>query len=158
MVEIHLIRDDQFSAVSAMIERSARGESFAKFYPQSKIDSVVQKLDVSGVQERAAWTHFYVIEENAQIVACGAIGPYWESLTESALFNIYVDPDYQGRGLGRKIIETLEADEFAKRATRIELAAALPAIPFYRKMGYKHKNGELVYENGHLKMEKFLPK
>jgi len=30
------------------------------------------------------------------------------------------------------------------------------AIPFYKKMGYEHKNGELNYDDGHFAMEKFF--
>lgn len=138
-----------------MIERSVRFSQFAQFYPQSKIEALVQKLNPDFIKERASWTHFYVIEERGRIIACGAVGPYWDSATESALFTIFVDPDYQGQGYGRKMIETLEADEYFQRADRIEVAASLSAIPFYRKMGYEHKNGELVYSDGHCKMEKF---
>ena len=29
------------------------------------------------------------------------------------------------------------------------------AIPFYKKMGYEFKNGELIYSDGHFAMEKF---
>ena len=49
----------------------------------------VESLNYEGVKKRASWTHFYVIKENDKIVACGAIGPYWNSLTESSLFTIY---------------------------------------------------------------------
>ena len=52
-------------------------------------------------------------------------------------------------------IATLEDDEYFKRATRIEVPASMSAIPFYRKMGYEHKNGELVFNEGHFALEKF---
>ena len=96
-----------------------------------------------------------MIEKENNIIACGAIGPYWDSKTESSLFSIFVDGNYQGQGFGRKIIETLEKDEFFERAKRIEVPASMSAIPFYRKMGYEHKNGELVYDDGHFCLEKF---
>ena len=59
------------------------------------------------------------------------------------------------KGYGKKIIETLEKDEYFLRATRIEIPASMSAIPFYRKMGYEHKNGELLYHDGHFALEKF---
>ncbi len=154
-MEVHLIQPNQCKQVADMIERSVRFSQFAKFYPQLKIEHIVQKLNADAIKERASWTHFYVIEEKQKIIACGAIGPYWDSQTESALFTIFVDSAYQGQGYGRKIIETLEADEYFERAQRIEVAASISALPFYRKMGYEHKNGELIYEDGHFKLEKF---
>ena len=69
------------------------------------------------------------------------IGPYWGSETESSLFNIFVLPEYQGKGVGRKIIETLEQDGFFLRAERVEVPASITGVGFYRKLGYEYKNG-----------------
>ena len=61
-----------------------------------------------------------------------------------------------GKGVGRKIINTLETDEFYVRASRIEIPASITATEFYRKFGYDYKNGvkELDDEN-HYRLEKF---
>lgn len=147
-MKISLIEDKDFKNTASMIERSVRFSQFSKFYPQSEIDE-------EGVRKRASWTHFYVIKENDAVIACGAIGEYWGSKTESSLFSIFVDPNYQGKGYGRKIIETLENDEYFKSAKRVEIPASMSAIPFYRKMGYEHKNGQLIYSEGHFALEKF---
>lgn len=155
-MKISIIKENEIQEVSDLIAKTVR-ISFAGRYPQQTIDDVVDSLDYEGVKKRASWTHFYVIKENNKIVACGAIGPYWDSETESSLFTIFVDPDHQGKGYGRKIIETLEQDEFFLRAKRIEIPASMVAIPFYKKMGYDFKNGELIYDDGHFAMEKFNP-
>lgn len=152
---IRLITERDYKNVANMIARSVSNSSYTKFYPQQSIDYIKESLNEEGVKKRASWTHFYVIEKENNIIACGAIGPYWDSKTESSLFSIFVDGNYQGQGFGRKIIETLEKDEFFKRAKRIEVPASMSAIPFYRKMGYEHKNGKLVYDDGHFCLEKF---
>jgi len=152
---IRLINDNDYQNVADMIARSVSNSAFSIFYPQCSIDYIKESLNAEGVKERASWTHFYVIEENDEIVACGAIGPYWGSETESSLFSIFVDDKHQGKGYGRKIVETLEKDEYFKRATRIEVPASMSAIPFYKKMGYNHKNGELNFDDGHFSLEKF---
>lgn len=154
-MKIEIIKETQYEETAKMIERSVRFSDFSKFYPQVEIENVVNSLNTEGVKKRASWTHFYVIEENEKIIGCGAVGEYWGSKTESSLFSIFVDPDYQGKGYGRKIIETLEQDELFKRAKRIEIPAAMSAIPFYRKMGYEHKNGQLIFSEGHFALEKF---
>ena len=155
-MKISLIKYNEYEEVSKLIEKTTR-ICFADYYPQSEIDSVCESLDAEGVKKRAGWTHFYVLKENGNIVGCGAIGPYWNSETESSLFTIFVDPDCQGKGYGRKIIETLENDEYFLRAKRIEIPASMVAIPFYKKMGYDFKNGELIYGDGHFAMEKYNP-
>ncbi len=68
----------------------------------------------------------------------------------------FVEPSYQHKGIGRKIIVHLENDEYAKRAKRIEIHSAISAIPFYRKLGYEHKNGDLSYKDGMFDLEKFI--
>lgn len=45
------------------------------------------------------------------------------------------------KGIGRAIMETLEKDEFALRAKRIEIPASITGLPFYQKMGYSFING-----------------
>ena len=154
-MEIRIIKENEYAETAKMIERATKFSQFAKFYPQISIDDVVKSLDEDGIKKRAAWTHFYVIKEDDKIIGCGAIGSYWGSETESSLFSIFVDPKYQGMGYGKKIIETLEQDEYFKRASRIEIPASMSAIPFYRKMGYEHKNGKLNFEDGHFALEKY---
>lgn len=152
---IRRITDNDYKNVADMIARAVSGSAFSRFYPKQSIEYIKESLNEDGVRERASWTHFYIIEKDNEIIACGAIGPYYNSTTESSLFSIFVDSKYQGLGYGRKIIETLEQDEYFKRAKRIEIPASMSAIPFYRKMGYEHKNGELIYEDGHFALEKF---
>ena len=155
-MKISILKESEIDEVSKLIEKTAR-ICFAPYYPQSVIDEVVESLNYNGVKKRASWTHFYVIKENEKIIACGAIGPYWDSVTESSLFTIFVDPEYQGKGYGRKIIQTLENDEYFIRAKRIEIPASIVALPFYRKMGYEFKNGVMIFDDGHFALEKFNP-
>ncbi|MBR2468468.1 MAG: GNAT family N-acetyltransferase [Clostridia bacterium] len=151
---VEILKEKDIPELHDVIEKTCR-ISFAPYYPQSVIEDTINSLNCEKLKERAGWTHFYVIKEEDKIVGCGAIGAYWGSLTESSLFTIFVDPDYQGKGYGRVIMETLEADEYAKRASRIEIPASLYAIPFYRHMGYEHKNGVLTFEDNHFALEKF---
>lgn len=63
--------------------------------------------------------------------------------------------EYQGKGVGRAIIDTLEKDEYFLRAKRIEIPASITGVPFYLKMGYHFKNGISEPDDEHLiRMEK----
>ena len=141
--------------VSELIIKTLRTTNI-KDYSEEYIENDVKIFTPEGVVERASWTHFYVIEDNNIIVGCGAIGSYWGKEDESSLFNIFVLPEYQGKGIGRKIIEALEKDEYFLRAKRVEIPASITACEFYKKMGYKYKNGiDVVDEEQLFRLEKF---
>jgi len=97
-----------------------------------------------------------VAELDGRTVGCGAIGPYWGSETESCLFTVFVHPDFQGRGAGRRIMETLERDEYFLRARRVEVPASITGLPFYLKLGYRFKDGKQELDKeGLYRLEKF---
>ncbi len=158
MNEVYTVRkfhDSDAEEVSALIVRTLRTTNI-KDYSEEFIENDVKMFSPEGVVERASWTHFYVICDGDIIVGCGAIGPYWGKEDESSLFNIFVIPEYQGKGVGRKIIETLEQDEFFLRAKRVEIPASITACDFYRKLGYEYKNGvDVVDEEQLFRLEKF---
>jgi len=141
--------------VSALIQKTLRISNI-KDYSAEYVERDAQLFTPEYVIQRAGWTHFYVVCLDSQIVGCGAIGPYWGKTDESSLFNIFVLPEYQGKGIGRAIIATLEQDEYFLRAKRIEIPASITACAFYRKMGYDYKNGvDQVDEEGLYRLEKF---
>lgn len=158
MNEIYTVRkfvNSDADQVSALIIKTLRTTNI-KDYSEEFIENDVKMFSPEGVIERASWTHFYVICDGDTIVGCGAIGPYWGKEDESSLFNIFVLPEYQGKGVGRKIIETLELDEFFLRAKRVEIPASITACDFYRKLGYTYKNGIDVVDKEQLfRLEKF---
>ena len=128
----------------------------SKDYSEEYIDNDAKAFHPMGVIQRAGWTHFYVVCDQEKIVGCGAIGPFWGKEDESSLFNIFVLPEYQGKGVGRKIIETLEKDEYFLRAKRVEIPASITACEFYKKMGYTYKNGvDAIDEEQLFRLEKF---
>lgn len=152
---IRLFQPEDAQGVTDLIATTMRTTNSAD-YPPHYIEEAISNMQPKDIIRRASWTHYYVICEGDQIIACGAIGPYWNSETESSLFNIFVHPEYQGRGLGRKIIETVEADEYALRARRIEIPASITAVEFYKKMGYALKSGVIGPDDeGIYRMEKF---
>jgi len=152
---IRRLMNEDAQAVSELIIATIR-ISNVRDYPAELMEELVKTQTPEHILQRASWTHFYVVEESGSIIGCGAIGPYWGKTDESSLFSIFVHPDHQGKGIGRAIMETLEQDEFALRARRIEIPASITGLPFYRKMGYSFKDGrETVDEEQLYRLEKF---
>lgn len=154
-ITIRLLEEGDAEKVSELI-RTTISISNKKDYPEELMDQLIAIETPEHVLERASWTHFYVAEKDGAIIGCGAIGPYWGKEDESSLFTIFVNPEYQGKGVGRLIVETLEKDEYFTRAKRIEIPASITGIPFYLKMGYNYKNGITEPDEEHLiRLEKF---
>ena len=131
--------------------------------PRESIDKLAKRMTPEFILKRAEAFHGYVLTDNDIIIGVGMIGPYWGSLTESSFFTIFIDPNYLGKGIGRKIIETLEQDEYYKRAGRIEIPASMTALNFYRHFGYGFKRtdkvlGNIVDDEQEYRLEKFPKK
>ena len=154
-MHIRRFQETDANEVSNLIAKTLRTTN-SKDYSSEYIENNINLLTSEYLIRRSQWTHFYVVCDEDIVIGCGAIGPYWGRQDESSLFTIFVLPEYQGKGIGRKIIETLESDEFFFRAKRIEIPASITACEFYRKMGYDYKNGVIAVDEEQLfRLEKF---
>lgn len=140
--------------VSSLVVETLR-VSNSKDYSSEHIEKDVESSQPKDIIKKSKWTHFYVAEKDAQIIGCGAIGPFYGKEDEGSLYTIFVLPEYQGHGIGKELIKVLEQDEFFLRAKRIEVPASITAAPFYEKMGYTYKFGcRKADEEGLIRMEK----
>ncbi|MBQ8922580.1 MAG: GNAT family N-acetyltransferase [Oscillospiraceae bacterium] len=147
---------EQDAAETAQVVADTLRISNSSDYPPEYIDETIAAHNAAVLTERAQQGHTYVACDGERIVGTGTIAPFWGSETESILLTVFVLPEYQGRGIGRAIIETLEQDEYALRARRIEIPASLTAVQFYRHLGYDYKNGVTEPEDGSMyRLEKF---
>lgn len=146
-------RDAQ--AVSDMIAKTAYITN-SKVYDSYYIKNFLEWVSPEKIAERASWTHYYVICDGDKIICSGAIGPHLDREDESEFFNLFLMPEYQGLGLGKMMVDTLEQDEFFLRAKRIYVHSSLNALKFYQKLGYDHVNGEFaIDEDDNYMLEKF---
>ena len=154
-MQIRRFQETDAKEVAHLIAKKLRITN-SKDYSSEYIENDISLLTPEYLIQRSQWTHFYVVCDEDIIIGCGAIGPYWGKQDESSLFTVFVLPEYQGKGIGRRIVETLESDEFFLRAKRIEIPASITACEFYRKMGYDYKNGiHAVDEEKLFRLEKF---
>lgn len=154
-MEIRSFKPEDAAETARVVAETLR-TSNSKDYTAEYIEANIASHSAEILTERAKESHMYVVCDDSRIIGCGAIAGYWGSTEESILLTIFILPEYQGKGIGRQLIETLERDEYFLRAKRIEIPASITAAEFYRKMGYDYKNGvaelddELIY-----RLEKF---
>jgi len=154
-MEIRLFKIEDAIETAQVIAETLR-VSNSQDYSSEYIEANIASHSAEVLIARANEGHMYVVCDNSRIVGCGAIAGYWGSLTESILLTIFVLPDYQGKGIGRRIIETLEQDEYFLRAKRVEIPASITAVEFYKKMGYNYKNGIAEIDDEQVyRLEKF---
>ena len=154
-IRVRKFEEEDADEVSKLIVRNFL-EVNSKDYGIAAMEKLAKVYDSGKVLNIANYAHMYVFEWNGKIVGTGSISSFWGSKTESILLTIFVLPEFHGKGIGRKIINTLEQDEFFVRATRIEIPASITATEFYRKFGYDYKNGvKELDEEYHYRLEKF---
>ncbi|MBR6322758.1 MAG: GNAT family N-acetyltransferase [Lachnospiraceae bacterium] len=139
-LQIRRFREEDAATVSQMIIRTLR-ISNSKDYPMWMLESVMQRERPEDQVSLGRRAHFYVAEDRENIIGCGAVGPGEAVGGSCGIYSIFTAPEYQGKGAGRRIMEALERDEYAKEAGRIELHASITGLGFYRKLGYEFKNG-----------------
>lgn len=156
MLDIIIRKYDEKDAneVLSLIHRNSL-EINTRDYGHEFMQKFVDICDVDWLSKRASFCHMYVAEEQGRIVGVGGIASYFGSLTESILLTIFIMPEYHGLGIGKKIVETLENDEYGLRANRIEVPSSITAKDFYRRLGYDYKDGiEKLDEERHYRLEK----
>lgn len=155
-IRIRRFQNGEEKAVSDLICRTLK-QCNDKDYPADFIEENIRSHSPDVIRQRAGESHFYVVCDGAEIIGCGGITGYWGSTAESYLVSIFVAAEYQKRGIGRRIMETLERDAYFLRAWRTELGSSLTAVGFYQHLGYSFKRGILTPDEfGVVRMEKIL--
>lgn len=139
-MEIRRFRREDAGETARVVAETLRISNSRDYSPEY-IEETIRSYSAQALLERAEQGHFYVVCDGTRVVGCGGIAPYWGSETESILLTVFILPEYQGRGLGQRLIQTLERDEYFLRAKRVEIPASITACGFYQKMGYAYKNG-----------------
>lgn len=153
---IRRFREQDAIEVSQLIGRALR-ETNIRDYSESYIEDEVRRENPQHLIQHAQETHFYVVLEGKTIVGCGAIGLCQGKEDESYFSTIFVLPEYQGRGIGKKIISVLESDEWYLQSRRVQIDASITACEFYRRLGYTYEKGIKVLNEDQLyMMEKLI--
>jgi hypothetical protein len=86
--------------------------------------------------------HFGLFERDDNLVAC--VVAVRLSPTDARIRQMAVSPTHQRRGLGKKVMNELEANLRSRGLTNLVLHARASAVGFYEKLGYTVSGDEFI--------------
>lgn len=150
-MKVRLATPADVPAIAALIPVSAR-ELSRGFYTEEQTEAAI--LHVFGPDTRLIADGTYFVAEEDDLL-CGSGGwskrrtlyggdqmkaaddPLLDPRTDAARIRaFFVHPDFARRGVGRAILDACLDAARAAGFRRVELAATLPGIPFYRAFGF----------------------
>jgi GNAT superfamily N-acetyltransferase len=114
--------------ISHVIVRALR-ETNGQDYPAHVITAVVEKFSPERVAEKLAARRAYVAIVDGAIVGTA-------SLDGRIIRSVYVDPTYQGKGVGARLIDVLEGLAREQAVSTLSVPSSITAEGFYRKLGF----------------------
>jgi GNAT superfamily N-acetyltransferase len=105
--------------------------SFAGVYAPSAVRHFRRHHEAQEILADAAGGYAVVLERGGQIVATGTL------TGKGKITRVYVRPDLQGRGLGKRVMEHLEQHARATGRASVFLNASTVAKRFYESLGYR---------------------
>lgn len=87
------------------------------------------------MHDEKSW-HFVAID-NSEVIGCVVLVPLDDSGKTTQLIQMAVKDTYQGKGVGKKLVDALEQFALATGIELIECHAREVAVRFYVKLGYE---------------------
>lgn len=121
------------------VHRDCVDKSNSTMYPADVITEWLSQITTQSVHNQLNNSSWYVIRENRTI-----IGFCQYNLEDEELYQIQIDPEYQGKGYGKSLYKFVENDFRKHNKQKISLNSTVNAAPFYEKRGFK-KAGDLIF-------------
>lgn len=123
------------------IVQSAIDEVYALYYPADVVQFFKNYHSLEHIKEALISENIFLLEVNKIIVGTG-------SLFKNELKRMFVLPEHQKKGYGKKILTYLETTARDNGYDKVHLDASLPAFEMYQKMGYTtHHYHQILTEN-----------
>ena len=118
--------------------------SYFGYYPEEAITHFIEYSNTKDILEDSENNYVIVIKDKDIIIATG-------TLTYTHIKRVFVNPQFQRKGLGKLIMSDLEDKARANNLKLVELHSSLFAKEFYDSLNYKmFKIGKVKVENEEL--------
>jgi GNAT superfamily N-acetyltransferase len=142
-IKIELFNESDIDELYLFITDTVK-TSYLGYYPPEAIDFFIEYSNKEEIIEDAKKYYVIVVKDTNKIIATG-------TLKYTHIKRVYVSPTYQGKGIGKLIMNHLEEKVRNNNLKIVELHSSLFAISFYKDLNYKTlKNASVEVENGKL--------
>ena len=114
--------------ISRVIIRALH-ETNGRDYPAHVITAVATNFSPERVAEKLAARRAHVAIVDGQIVGTA-------SLDGDVVRSVYVDPSYQGKGIGARLMDVLETFARTQAVSTLGVPSSITAEGFYRRLGF----------------------
>ncbi|MBD3388622.1 MAG: GNAT family N-acetyltransferase [Candidatus Altiarchaeales archaeon] len=130
-VRVRRFRDGDARKASDMIRKTQR-EVNSRYYSRSVIERLCKTMTPGKMKEYSEERIFYVAVDGEKIVGTVTLAE------DNHIGTLFVHPRYHNMGVGRKLMEKIEEVARKRGVKRMRLSAAVNAVGFYKRIGYKH--------------------
>ena len=116
-------------AISRTIIKTLR-ESNAQDYSSKIIDQVTQSFSPQAILHLLTQRQVLVATIDSHIVATA-------SLDQDVIRSVFVDPSYQGKGIGRGLMEGIQSIAINAGLNLLRVPSSITAEGFYASLGFK---------------------
>jgi GNAT superfamily N-acetyltransferase len=135
-----MFNQEDATQTAALIQKALL-EVNSRDYSSKIIDGLVQAYTAQRLVEFAAEREIFVAVENKRILGTA-------SLAGDTIYTVFVHPDHHGRGVGTKLMETLESRACEKGIQTVSLPSSTTAFQFYQRLGYREMKRVQSAEHG----------
>ena len=102
----------------------------SKTYSEKGLKDLLDSASFSSVVLDLAEYEIFILVDKKNIIGTVSLG-------KNQIGELYVDPDYAGHGIGKKLLGFIEKYAKSKEVSNIYTFSSLPSEKFYKKNGYK---------------------
>lgn len=117
-------------------------------YTQNQIKDLLDSFTADWLENIIDTRHYYEAWYKDKIVACGGVSRDDSQEKQCYFTDIFVNPDFCKKGIGKKMVEFLENDEWCLDSKLIEIPSSKSAHKFYYKCGYCYRDYPPIFRNG----------
>lgn len=129
--EIRKMKNEDIDTVNMLVKNTIE-TAYCNVYPPEAIEYFRKHHTKEIINHDADNGYTVVAEYRGEIVGTG-------TLTGTNIRRVYINPDYQNKGIGKTIVKELEKKACAKKMTALDLSSSLLSREFWLAMGYSIK-------------------